>query len=119
MAPLPALAVARFKYLITAESALARSLQPRDCMRTTSALLLLLSACAVDSLGSRDERGHGGGGKADGFNDLPGAQFDAMWTIQKLDGTKASCPDGYDTIALYSQPLGANGEAVGSPVVDL
>src|SRR5512142_3351345 len=119
MTAVPAGSVARSKCPSRFELSMARSLQSGVCMRNAGLLLCILSACAADSMDPRDGRGGGGGGKADGFNDLPGAQFDAAWTIKKTDGSPAACPTGFDTIAFYSQPLDAQGKPSGNVVVDL
>ena len=43
----------------------------------------------------------------------------ANWQIKDVAGTVQACPQGYDTAALYSQALDANGNPVGQPTIDL
>ena len=43
----------------------------------------------------------------------------ANWAVKLADGTPQTCPNGYDTAALYSQLVDANGQPVGQPVIDL
>jgi len=44
----------------------------------------------------------------------------ANWTLKSVaSNTAASCPPGFDTAALYNQPVDANGNAVGSVIIDL
>lgn len=52
-----------------------------------------------------------------GSND---AHVGATWRIKSLaSNSEIGCPQGYDTAALYNQPIDANGNAVGSPIIDL
>jgi len=44
----------------------------------------------------------------------------ANWSLKSLaSGTTAPCPPGYDTAALYSQEVDANGNSIGAPIIDL
>jgi len=43
----------------------------------------------------------------------------ATWQIKSFDGTVLGCPNGFDTAALYNQPLDQNNQPVGSPIIDL
>ena len=43
----------------------------------------------------------------------------ARWNIKLVDGTVRPCPPGYDTAAVYSQPLDSSGNPVGDPITDL
>jgi cysteine-rich repeat protein len=43
----------------------------------------------------------------------------ARWHIKTADGTAQSCPVGFDTAAVYSQPLDGNNQPVGQPLIDL
>jgi cysteine-rich repeat protein len=43
----------------------------------------------------------------------------AQWNIKLADGTVRPCPTGYDTAAVYSQPLDSGGNPVGQPTIDL
>ena len=47
------------------------------------------------------------------------AHVGATWSIQDLGGGDIPCPPGFDTAALYNQPLDANNNAVGQPIIDL
>ena len=47
------------------------------------------------------------------------ATITAHWSIESTAGTPASCPPGYTTAALYSQPVDASNRLVGQPIVDL
>lgn len=49
-----------------------------------------------------------------------GGHITASWTIKNLaTNTTAACPTGYDTAALYSQPVDAAGNNAGPVVIDL
>lgn len=41
------------------------------------------------------------------------------WTLQQVDGVVVLCPAGYDTVALYARPIGADGQQSGNVIVDL
>ena len=44
----------------------------------------------------------------------------ASWNIKHLaNNTVISCPPGYNTAALYNQPVNSDGTTVGSPTIDL
>jgi cysteine-rich repeat protein len=43
----------------------------------------------------------------------------AQWNIKNADGTAQPCPTGFDTAAVYSQPLDSGGNPVGNPTIDL
>ena len=43
----------------------------------------------------------------------------ANWAIKLANGTPQTCPNGYDTAALYNQLVDTNGQPVGQPVIDL
>lgn len=43
----------------------------------------------------------------------------ATWQLKNVGGSPAPCPPGYNTAALYSQPVDANGNDVGQPYIDL
>jgi hypothetical protein len=47
------------------------------------------------------------------------AHVGATWTIRTLSSPSIPCPPGYDTAALYNQPVDANDAPVGSPIIDL
>lgn len=48
------------------------------------------------------------------------AFISATWTLRsERTNTTAPCPPGYDTAALYNQPVDANFNPVGSPIIDL
>ena len=47
------------------------------------------------------------------------AHVSISWTlISAATNTAASCPPGYDTAALYSQEVDANGNSIGAPLID-
>lgn len=43
----------------------------------------------------------------------------ASWSLRNYAGTQQACPQGFDTAAIYSQPIDANGDPVGGPIIDL
>jgi len=43
----------------------------------------------------------------------------ANWSIKTTAGATVACPATFDTAAVYSQPVDAQGNAVGSPIIDL
>jgi hypothetical protein len=44
----------------------------------------------------------------------------ATWQIKSIaSNSEIGCPPGFDTAALYNQPIDANGNSVGSPIIDL
>lgn len=43
----------------------------------------------------------------------------ATWQIKNVGGAPAPCPPGYNTAALYSQPVDANGNDIGDATIDL
>ena len=43
----------------------------------------------------------------------------ATWTIKSITSGELGCPQGFDTAALYDQPVDQNGNAVGAPIIDL
>lgn len=48
------------------------------------------------------------------------AHVGATWTIKSIvSGSETGCPGGFDTAALYNQPIDSNGNPVGSPIIDL
>jgi hypothetical protein len=48
------------------------------------------------------------------------AHIGATWSINSYaSNSEIPCPPGYDTAALYNQPVDSNGNAVGSPIIDL
>lgn len=48
------------------------------------------------------------------------AHVGATWRIMSLaSNAEIGCPPGYDTAALYNQPVDNNDQAVGSPIIDL
>jgi len=47
------------------------------------------------------------------------AHVGATWQIKQLNGTVLGCPNGFDTAALYNQPLDNNNQPVGQPIIDL
>jgi hypothetical protein len=48
------------------------------------------------------------------------AHVGATWSINSYaSNSEIPCPPGYDTAALYNQPVDGNGNAVGSPIIDL
>jgi hypothetical protein len=48
------------------------------------------------------------------------AHVGATWSINSLaSNSEIGCPPGFDTAALYNQPVDSNGNAVGSPIIDL
>jgi len=47
------------------------------------------------------------------------AHVGATWQIKNVAGATQACPTGYDTAALVNQPVDANGNAVGQPIIDL
>jgi hypothetical protein len=53
-------------------------------------------------------------------DDTSDAYVSATWSIKSLaTNTTATCPPGFDTAALYNQPVDSAGNNVGSPVIDL
>lgn len=52
-------------------------------------------------------------------SDSSDAHVGATWSIRTLDNPNIGCPPNYDTAALYNQPVDSNGNAVGSPIIDL
>jgi hypothetical protein len=48
------------------------------------------------------------------------AVISATWALRsEASGTEAPCPPGFNTAALYNQPVDANGNDVGEPFIDL
>ena len=47
------------------------------------------------------------------------AHVGATWTIRTLSNPDIGCPPGFDTAALYNQPVTSDGTPVGSPIIDL
>jgi hypothetical protein len=48
------------------------------------------------------------------------AHVSATWTLRsEANNTTAPCPPGFDTAALYNQPVDSQGNALGSPYIDL
>lgn len=48
------------------------------------------------------------------------AHVGATWQIKHFaSGAEIGCPPGFDTAALYNQPLDTNGNEVGQPIIDL
>jgi hypothetical protein len=48
------------------------------------------------------------------------AHVGATWAIKSVvSNSELGCPSGYDTAALYNQPVDTAGNAVGSPIIDL
>jgi cysteine-rich repeat protein len=43
----------------------------------------------------------------------------ASWNLRTTSGTTLACPTGFDTAALYSQPVSSTGVPVGTPYIDL
>jgi cysteine-rich repeat protein len=43
----------------------------------------------------------------------------AQWNIKNANGVTQPCPPGFDTAAVYSQPLDSGGNPVGQPTIDL
>jgi len=57
---------------------------------------------------------------ATGCTSSSDAHVGAIWTIKSIvSGAEAGCPPGFDTAALYNQPIDANGNSVGPPIIDL
>jgi len=53
-------------------------------------------------------------------DDGPVNYVTASWQIKHIaNNTVISCPPGFDTAALYNQPINSDGSSVGSPVIDL
>jgi len=48
-----------------------------------------------------------------------GAHVGATWQIKNVAGATQGCPSGFDTAALINQPVDANGNNVGQPIIDL
>jgi len=49
-----------------------------------------------------------------------GAWISATWALRNMaDGASTSCPSGFDTVALFVQPVDGAGAALGDPTVDL
>lgn len=69
-------------------------------------------ACVIHTTG--DDGGGGGGGGGDA------ATISARWSLRNMaDGATTACPAGFDTAQLISQPVDANNNPVGDPIVDL
>jgi cysteine-rich repeat protein len=51
--------------------------------------------------------------------DLEPTYITASWSIKTVAGVSGACPTGYDTAAVYTQPMTAAGAPVGTPYVDL
>jgi hypothetical protein len=47
------------------------------------------------------------------------AHVGATWTIRTLSNPDIGCPPGFDTAALYNQPVDLDGTPVGQPIIDL
>lgn len=48
------------------------------------------------------------------------AHVGATWTIKSVvTNSEVGCPNGFDTAALYNQPIDSAGNAVGDPFIDL
>lgn len=48
------------------------------------------------------------------------ARITVNWELRNVgSNVLQACPSGYDTVALYSQPVDANGNQVGSEIIDL
>ncbi len=48
------------------------------------------------------------------------ARITVNWELRNVGSNVVqACPSGYDTVALYSQPVDANGNDIGSPIIDL
>jgi len=47
------------------------------------------------------------------------ASIDATWMLQTVAGDMAQCPSGFDTAAVTSQPVDAQGANAGTAVIDL
>lgn len=48
------------------------------------------------------------------------AAITANWSLKSLaTNSNATCPPGYDTAAVYNQPVDANGNNAGTPIIDL
>jgi hypothetical protein len=47
------------------------------------------------------------------------AHVGATWNIRTLSSPSIPCPPGFDTAALYNQPVDSNNAPVGSPIIDL
>jgi hypothetical protein len=53
-------------------------------------------------------------------DDSEDAFITANWQLASIaDNQNVSCPPGYDTAALYNQPIDQAGNSIGSPVIDL
>jgi len=62
----------------------------------------------------------GDGCSATCASEAAGAYITANWTIKSVaTNSTATCPPGFDTTALYSQPVDANGSPTGSVIIDL
>jgi hypothetical protein len=77
-------------------------------MKNLVVLATLLAASATGCIISSDN-----GGSTD-------AHVGATWKIKSVvSNSEVGCPSGYDTAALYNQPVDSAGNAVGSPIIDL
>jgi hypothetical protein len=52
-------------------------------------------------------------------DDSATAHVGATWTIRTLSTPDIGCPPGFDTAALYNQPVDSNGSPIGDPIIDL
>jgi hypothetical protein len=76
-------------------------------------LASLIALAASQAAGCIITSGDDDGGGGDAF-------ISATWSIRsEATNSEVGCPSGFDTAALYNQPVDANGTSIGSPIIDL
>lgn len=79
--------------------------------------------CGNDVMEGTEECDDGGVENGDGCSSSCTTEsqymYAATWSFRTVANAVQACPTGYDTIAVYSQPVDEDGANVGSAVVDL
>lgn len=79
--------------------------------------------CGNDVMEGTEECDDGNVTSGDGCSSSCTSESEYMyavsWSFRTVANAVQPCPTGFDTIAVYSQPVDANGTDVGSPVADL
>jgi cysteine-rich repeat protein len=78
------------------------------------------NVCGDGALGGSEQCDDGNTTAGDGCSADCKSEFKitSNWTFKNA-GQTTTCPNGYDTAAVYTQPLDGQGQPVGSPVIDL
>lgn len=88
--------------------------------RPAALLLAVLSGCVDPGSGNGGAGEGGAGGKADDETSASDRTLSASWSIQDLaTSSVVACPQGFDSVALQTQRIKADGSAVGDPTIDL